>query len=59
MPTLSHPPAVAAVRMTMLWRSRYDPDLGRLVQHARLLAPIGYVPPAEYETRYYEQAAVV
>ena len=22
----------------------------------RLLEPIGYVPPAEYETRYYEQA---
>jgi putative transposase len=26
--------------------------------HRRLLEPIGYVPPAEYETRYYEQAAV-
>lgn len=25
----------------------------------RLLEPIGYVPPAEYEVRYYEQAAVV
>ena len=24
--------------------------------HRRLLAPIGYVPPAEYEARYYEQA---
>jgi transposase InsO family protein len=24
----------------------------------RLLEPIGYVPPAEFETRYYEQAAV-
>lgn len=24
----------------------------------RLLEPIGYVPPAEYEPRYYEQAAV-
>ena len=24
----------------------------------RLLAPIGYVPPAEYEAQYYEQAAV-
>ena len=24
----------------------------------RLLAPIGYVPPAEFEARYYEQAAV-
>ena len=27
--------------------------------HRRLLAPIGYVPPAEYEARYHEQAAVV
>jgi transposase InsO family protein len=26
--------------------------------HRRLLEPIGYVPPAEYEQRYYEQAAV-
>jgi len=26
--------------------------------HRRLLAPIGYMPPAEYEERYYEQAAV-
>jgi len=25
--------------------------------HRRLLEPIGYVPPAEYEARYYEQAA--
>ena len=24
----------------------------------RLLQPIGYVPPAEFEARYYEQAAV-
>jgi transposase InsO family protein len=24
----------------------------------RLLEPIGYVPPAEYEATYYEQAAV-
>jgi putative transposase len=24
----------------------------------RLLEPIGYVPPAEYEARYYEQASV-
>jgi hypothetical protein len=23
-----------------------------------VLAPIGYVPPAEYEARYYDQAAV-
>ena len=26
--------------------------------HRRLLEPIGYVPPAEYEARYYQQAAV-
>ena len=26
--------------------------------HGRLLEPIGYMPPAEYEARYYEQAAV-
>jgi putative transposase len=26
--------------------------------HRRLLEPIGYVPPAEYEARYYAQAAV-
>ena len=23
--------------------------------HRRLLEPIGYVPPSEYEARYYEQ----
>jgi transposase InsO family protein len=26
--------------------------------HRRLLEPLGYVPPAEFEARYYEQAAV-
>ncbi len=26
--------------------------------HRRLLEPIGYMPPAEYETRYAEQAVV-
>jgi putative transposase len=26
--------------------------------HRRLLGPIGYMPPAEYEAHYYEQAAV-
>ena len=26
--------------------------------HRRLLEPIGDVPPAEYEARYYQQAAV-
>ena len=24
----------------------------------RLLEPMGYMPPAEYEARYYQQAAV-
>jgi transposase InsO family protein len=26
--------------------------------HRRLLEPTGYLPPAGYEARYYEQAAV-
>lgn len=26
--------------------------------HRRLLEPPGYVPPAEFEARYYDQAAV-
>jgi transposase InsO family protein len=26
--------------------------------HRRLLGPIGFVPPAEYEARYYKQADV-
>lgn len=26
--------------------------------HRQLLEPIGYVPPAEYEAQYYQQAAV-
>jgi putative transposase len=26
--------------------------------HRRLLGPIGFVPPAEYEATYYQQAAV-
>ena len=30
----------------------------RAVNHRRLLEPIGYVPPAEYDARSYEQAAV-
>ena len=28
------------------------------LNHRQLLQPIGYVPPAEYEARYYEQAAL-
>jgi transposase InsO family protein len=31
---------------------------GFCVNHRRLLEPIGYLPPAEHEARYYEQAAV-
>lgn len=30
--------------------------MDRLFNHRRLFEPIGYVPPAEYEARYYEQA---
>ena len=26
--------------------------------HRRLLEPLGYVPPAEFEARYYQQAGV-
>ena len=36
-------------------------DSGQLVSlfnTRRLLQPIGYIPPAEYEERYYEQATV-
>jgi hypothetical protein len=32
--------------------------MGRLVNTRRLLEPIGYVLPAEYDARDYEQAAV-
>jgi hypothetical protein len=35
-----------------------DARVGGLVNIRRLLEPIGYVPPAEYEARYCEQAAV-
>jgi transposase InsO family protein len=45
------------------WRSREAVEFATLewvdwFNHRRLLEPIGYVPPAEYEARYYEQAAV-
>jgi transposase InsO family protein len=45
------------------WRSIEDVEFATLTwvdwfNHRRLLEPIGYVPPAEYEARYYEQAAV-
>jgi hypothetical protein len=32
--------------------------VGGLVQSRRLLEPTGYLPPAEYEAHYSEQAAV-
>ena len=45
------------------WRSLEAVEFATLTwvdwfNHRRLLGPIGYVPPAEYEARYYEQAAV-
>jgi putative transposase len=45
------------------WRSLEAVEFATLewvdwFNHRRLLEPIGYVPPAELEARYYEQAAV-
>jgi putative transposase len=45
------------------WRSLEAVEFATLAwvdwfNHRRLLEPIGYVPPAEYEARYYAQAAV-
>ncbi len=45
------------------WRSLEAVEFATLewvdwFNHRRLLEPIGYVPPAEYEARYYEKAAV-
>jgi putative transposase len=45
------------------WRSLEAVEFATLewvdwFNHRRLLEPIGYIPPAEYEARYYEQAAV-
>ena len=45
------------------WRSLEAVEFATLAwvdwfNHRRLLEPIGYMPPAEYEARYYEQAAV-
>ena len=45
------------------WRSLEAVEFATLVwvdwfNTRRLLEPIGYLPPAEYEARYYEQAAV-
>jgi transposase InsO family protein len=44
------------------WRHLEDVEFATLnwvdwFNHRRLLEPIGYVPPAEYEARYYEHAA--
>jgi len=45
------------------WRSLEAVEFATLewvdwFNHRRLLEPIGYIPPAEYEARYYQQAAV-
>ena len=45
------------------WRSLEAVEFATLewvdwFNHRRLLEPIGYVPPAAYAARYYEQAAV-
>jgi len=45
------------------WRSLDAVELATLAwvdwfNNRRLLEPIGYMPPAEYEALYYEQAAV-
>lgn len=45
------------------WRSLEAVEFATLTwvdwfNHRRLLEPIGYMPPAEFETRYYQQAAV-
>jgi transposase InsO family protein len=45
------------------WRTLEDVEFATLTwvdwfNHRRLLEPIGYLPPAEYEARYYQQAAV-
>ena len=45
------------------WRSLEAVEFATLewvdwFNHRRLLEPIGYLPPAEYEARYYQQAAV-
>jgi putative transposase len=45
------------------WRTPEAVELATLTwvdwfNHRRLLGPIGYIPPAEYEANYYDQAAV-
>ena len=51
------------IRRTGPWKNLEAVEFATLewvdwFNHRRLLEPIGYVPPAEYEARYYEQAAV-
>jgi putative transposase len=51
------------IRLTGPWRHLEAVEFATLdwvdwFNHRRLLEPIGDVPPAEYEARYYEQAAV-
>ena len=51
------------IRRTGPWRNLEGVEFATLAwvdwfNTRRLLEPIGYVPPAEYEARYYEQAAV-
>lgn len=43
------------------WQGLEDVEFATLrwvdwFNHRRLFGPIGYVPPAEYEARYYQQA---
>jgi transposase InsO family protein len=54
---------VEVIRRKGPWRSLEAVEFATLdwvdwFNHRRLLEPIGYVPPAEYEAQYYEQAAV-
>ena len=51
------------IRRTGPWRNLEAVEFATLAwvdwfNTRRLLEPIGYVPPAEYEALYYEQAAV-
>ena len=51
------------IRRTGPWKNLEAVEFATLewvdwFNHRRLLEPIGYVPPAEYEARYYDQAAV-
>ena len=62
-PCLQHNWEFATHRRRGPWRSLDAVEFATLewvdwFNHRRLLEPIGYIPPAEYEARYYEQAAV-